>query len=245
MSHVRIELDFEEGQALRELVLGGAGEEIRLLVLLQSGQLVHALRTDTGPVLTLPSRLQVGGPHELRALDEAKGVERIVTVEADRVEGEALDRIGEGILEDWIRADPPWLPILDRIRSWPVVLRDVLAWLLPDGAYALLLQGDDERAPTLVCAQVDAGRVVAWVGAERLGLDVSVADPASLRAPIQQRVGPLQLLVAGSHAAVSRVVTDAHPASALEHGSIRGQVRIVHSSPGLGARLFLARLLGL
>jgi hypothetical protein len=245
MSHLRIELDFEEGQALRELVLGGAGEEIRLLALLQSGRLVHALRTDTGPVLTLPSRLDVGGPHELRALDEAKGVDRIVTIEADRVGCEALNRIEAGILEDWIRADPPWLPILDSIRSWPVVLRDALAWLLPDGAYALLLQGDDERASILICAQVDAGRVVAWVGAERLGIEVSVADPASLLAPIQQHVGPLQLLVAGFHAPVSRVLTDAHPASALEHASIRGQGRIVHSSRVLGVGLFLARLLGL
>ncbi len=245
MRRPRLDLSFEEGQVLRELILGRLHQEVRLLVLLQNARLVLALRTDTGPILDLPSSLYVKHARELRVLEAAKGVDRIVTFEVDRVGRGAFDGIWEGILDGSIHGDPPWLPVVERVRAWPARLRAVLQRLLPDGSYAVFLERDDARPPALVCARLEAGRVVELTGAEGLGLDVSLAEPSALQASIERRVGQLRLLLSGSHAALSQVVGDPHPASALEHASIRAQVRILRIAAPLRLGLFLARLLGL
>ncbi len=246
MNGVRLSLSFEEGQALRELVLGRSPEEeTRLLAVLQNGQLLQALRTDTGPILDLSSELRVSDPRELRALPAAKGVDRIVTVDVGRVGRESLDRIWEGILDGSVRADPPWIPVVRRVLAWPARLRDGLRFFLEDGAYALVLQGDEERGPTFVGARVRAGKVIELVGVDALELDASITTADSLLPALERRYGRPRLLIEGSPTALSRVLADAHPASALEHASIRGQLRIVRVSTLLRTGLFLARLLGL
>ena len=244
MSWPRLDLSFEEGQVLRELILGRLEKEVRLLVLLQNTRLVQALRTDTGPILDLPSSLYVKHARDLNALEVAKGVDRIVTFEMDRVGCGAFDRVWEGILDGSIRADPPWIPVVERVRAWPERLRAALQRLFPDGTYAVFLERDDARPPALVCARLEEGRVVELTGAEGLGFDVSLAEPSALEASIERRVGPLRLLLCGSHAALSQVLGDPHPASALEHASIRAQVRIIRIAAPLRLGLLLLRLLG-
>ena len=70
MNELRLALSIDEGQALRELLLGEfPTRETRLLAVLQNGQLLQALRTDTGPLSDLPSELHFADPRELRKLD--------------------------------------------------------------------------------------------------------------------------------------------------------------------------------
>ncbi len=246
MSDMRLALSFDEGQALRELVLGEfPAQETRLLAVLQNGLLLQALRTDTGPLPDLPAELHVADPRELRELDAAKGVDRVVTLDVGCAGRESLDRVWEGVLDGSLRADPPWIPVLERVRGWPAALRAGLRRFFEDGVYALFLQENEEQAPTFVCARLRAGSVTELGGVEAIGADASAATVEALVPAIDERVGRLRLLIAGSSSALARVLADPHPASALEHASIRGQLRIVRVSPLIRAALFLARVLGL
>ena len=246
MNELKLALSFDEGQALRELLLGEfPAQETRLLAVLQNGQLLQALRTDTGPLSDLPSDLHFADPRELRKLDGVKDVDRVVALDVGREGRESLDRVWEGILDGSLRADPPWIPVLARVRGWPAPLRAGLRRLLEDGAYALFLEGNDERAPTFVCARLRAGNGVELGGVEGLAAATRAETAEALVPAIEERVGHLRLLIEGSPSALARVIADEHPASALEHASIRGQVRIVRVSPRIRAGLFLARLLGL
>ena len=246
MSALRLKLSFEEGQTLRELVFGISPErETRLLALLHNGRVLQALRTDTGPILALPPELRVAGPAELRALDVAKGIDRVVVVELGRVGSDSALRIWESLLDGSLRADPPWLPVLERVRAWPVLVREGLRRFLEDGVYGLVLEGDAEREPSFVCAHARAGQVLELIGIDALGRDASSASAASLLLTLERRVGRTRLLIEGSRAALAGVLASPHPASALEHASIRGQLRIVRVSPLIRAGLFMARLLGL
>ncbi len=246
MNEVSLSLSFDEGQALRELVLGASpARETRLLAVLQNGQLLQALRSDSGPVGDLPSELRVADLRELRALDGAQGVERVVAVDVGRGGRGSLDRIWEGILDGSLRADPPWIPLLERLRGWPAPLRAGLRRFLEDGAYALLLEGSEERMPTLLCARLRSGKLLELGGQEALGIELSAATAEALVPALEEHVGRVRLLIAGSPSALARVLAAAHPASALEYASIRGQLRIARVSPLIRTGLFLARLLGL
>ena len=74
-------------------------------------------------------------------------VERVVAVDVGRGGRGSLDRIWEGILDGSLRADPPWIPLLERLRGWPAPLRAGLRRFLEDGAYALLLEGSPPCKP--------------------------------------------------------------------------------------------------
>ena len=155
MARVRADLSGGEAQVLRELVLGSQEHEVRLVAMLRDARLVQALRTDTGPLLEIPRDRRVGHPRELRGLDDAKGVHRIVTVELDRAGAEFQERLWECVLEGSVRAEPPWIPVVDLVQRLPAGLRRRLGWFLRDGAYAVTLDPDPLAvipAHVVICA---------------------------------------------------------------------------------------------
>ncbi len=246
MSRVRVELSPEEGQALGELVLSASEGESRLLVMLRDGRLVQALRTDTGPVFTLPPLMHVPHPRVLRSFDVAKGVDRVVTVELDRAGGELLERSWEGILEGTMRADPPWVPFVELLHRASPLVRAPLGWLIADGAYALLVESEEEdELPVICCARVQAGRVRRLIGAR--GLDLGDPDPScdELLRALRSRVGRSRLLVSGTRKALTRVLASAQPATEIERAVICGDIALPRISSRLSVGLFVARLLGL
>jgi hypothetical protein len=246
MTRVRTDLSLEEGHALHQLTLGDTEQELRLLAVLRNGRLMQALRTDTGPIFTLPPFLVVDHPREVRRFDEAKGVDRVVSIELDRAGGEFLERLWEGVVAGSVRADPPWLPLADLVHRLPRSVRAALGWFLQDGAYGLVVLPDDNNAlPTIICVQIQAGRAVRLVG--RAGLDLDTCDPGpqDLLAGIEQCVGHPRLLLSGTHKALRRVFADPHPATLLERASIRGEIEIHRISTRLSVGLFLSRVLGL
>ncbi len=242
MSSLRVNLTFDEGQALRDVVAGPP--EVRLLGVLRNRFLVQLVRSDLGPVLDFPTHTRISSPRELRSLEAAKGVDRVVTIEVDKSRPASLQHLWQGLAEGSIRADPAWVPFLEFFLRLPQRLRQGLLWFLQDGTYAVSIRDEEADQSIVICAELEAGRVVALTGGEALGAGC-INGELALAGVIQREVARPRLLLTGTLVALQSVVAAAHPASQLEYASIRGEVRAPVLSGRLRLGLLILRLFGL
>ena len=115
-----------------------------------------------------------------------------------------------------VRADPPWLPVVDLVHRLPAVLRGRLSWFLEDGAYGMLVEPEDDSGSTeVICARVYDGRVVSVVGAETLELDDPDPEPEQVLRAMKHAQAQPRVLARGTRSALSRTFSDPHPSTRL------------------------------
>jgi hypothetical protein len=232
---------------LRALVLGNEATERRLVALSRGGRVLNALRTDAGarggPVAA--ASLQRIGPAgsaaALRALPEAQGADRVVLLR-EEAQANGAASLFEQALDGAASADPPWLAALDTLRRVAARLGVGPGALFPDGTYGAIARERPAAAPLCVFARVRAGRVDQLVGGDALGFAAARVDDSARADRAARRLGRMQLLVAGSTAALRALATSPHPAGALEHGRIRGQLEVPAISARVSATLLALRL---
>jgi hypothetical protein len=235
---LRLELPPDRARTVRGLLVPEMNGEKRLLVLTRSGRTVQAVRTDRGPLREVPPDLHTGGLSRAQALAGRPEVERLVTVELDRTG--APTSLLEGVLRGTVRADPSWVPALDRLRKLPAWARKGAMRLLPDGAYGVALPD----LGVAVCARVGPTPRGRLTGATALDLDVSNTTPGQFVTLLRRRFGRPQLGVAVSASGFRAVLASRRPITALEHAVIRGEARIATASLQARLALLAFRLLG-
>jgi hypothetical protein len=134
---------------------------------------------------------------------------------------------------------------LDLLHRLPGLLQVGLGWFLEDGAYGIVVEPDKVGPPAIICAEVQARSVVALLGRAGLELDDPDPSPEDLLSAIKQCVGSPRLLIRGTREVLCGLLSDAHPSTALERASIRGDIQVRRISTRLSLALFLSRLLGL
>jgi hypothetical protein len=228
-----MDLDRDEARRVHNLLFGESEGEARLLLLVRDGRTVQAVRTDTGPLRAFSPELHAGGLEEAQAA--AGDLGRVVALEAEASPGSML----EGLLAGTLRAEPPWIPAIERFRRLPSLVRRGLARLIPDGAYGFALT-DPGLA---VCARLRSGRVERVYGATVLGVDARDLDSTDLEA-LLRRVGRPRLALTGSARALRSVLASPRPATALDRATIRQEIATVGSSLRVKLALVLFRLFG-
>jgi hypothetical protein len=238
MSLLRIELLPERARKLRTLLVPEPKDENRLLVLVRSRQTVQAVRTDRGPLREVPPDLHSGGLERAQALAGAPDLERLVTVDLDR--GEPPASLLEGMLQGTVRADPPWIPALERLRSLPAWARRWAVRLLPEGAYGVALP----ELGVAICVRLGPGPERGFTGATAVDLEAPSATPKKFVALLRRRFGRPQLGVTVSEPVFRAVLASPRPLTALDRATIRGEARIAAASLRIRLTLVLLRILG-
>jgi hypothetical protein len=235
----RIDLTPDEGLWLRAVLLGeGETAEVRLLARVEGNRVLHAVRSDTGPLRELPVQLEEGIPRGLWSLPGADGVDRVVVLGAGRAAGGPPPEPLEWLLDPGALADPPWCPAFDALRP---LLRRLGPLLLRDGAYALASPPNGAASWRVACARVHRGGIDRIAGARALGLAAD-ASPGDLVAAIRRHVGSPRLILLGARRRLRAVATSRRPITALERAAIRGEVELALRSPRLSIALHALRL---
>ncbi len=238
MTLLRLDLPPESARRVRALLVPEIDGESRLLVLVQAGRAIQAVRTDRGPLRDVPPDLHSGGLERARTLAGPPEVERLVTLELDQAEAPAS--LLDGLLRGTIRADPPWVPALDRVRGLPAWVRRWAMRLLPDGAYGVALPD----LGVAVCARVGPGPGGRITGATALNLEPSKVSPKEFVTLLRRRFGRPQLGFAVHESVLRAVLASRRPITALDRAVIRGEARIATASLRVRLALLVLRLLG-
>jgi hypothetical protein len=235
----RIDLSPEESLWLRGVLLGeGADREVRLLARVAEGRVLHAVRSDTGPLPELPAELDGGVPLGLWSLPGVEGVDRVVALGPGRPASGRGPELLARLLEPGLLADPPWCPAFDALRP---LFERLGSLILQDGAYVLASPPRGSTGWRVACARLRAGGVDLICGASVLGLDTG-ASRGELAAAIRRQVGAPRLILIGPPRQLRALATSRRPITALERAAIRGEVEIAHRSGRLALALQGIRL---
>jgi hypothetical protein len=237
LTRPRVDLGPGEAYRARTLLVPEPGDEIQLLALVRDGKTAQAVRTDSGPLDRFPPDLHSGGLERARDAAGHPPVDRLVAVTLRS--GRGPSSLLHGLIGGSIRAEPSWIPILDRVRRLPVYLLRWLSRLVPNGAYGFGLPD----AGLAVCLRVRSGRVERIAGARDLGVDPQDLDPVRLLKGVA-RVGRPRLALIGSERTIRGLLASRRPATALERAAMRGEVRMAGAPLRLRAALLLLRLAG-
>jgi hypothetical protein len=237
----RIDVSPEESLWLRGVLLGeGADREVRLLARVDGSRVLHAVRSDTGPLMELPAELEAAIPRGLWSLPGVDGVDRVVALGPARAASGRAPELLERLLERSLLADPPWCPAFDALRP---LFERLGSLMLQDGAYLLASPPSPSGSGgwRVACARLRAGGIDLICGASALGLDAG-ASRGELAAAVRRQVGAPRLILLGPPPQLRALATSRRPITALERATIRGEVEIVHRSPRLALALQGIRL---
>ena len=227
-----------EARRIRGLLAPELPDERRLLVLVRDGKSVQAVRTDTGPLEEFPADLHDGGLRRAREAAGSPEVDRVVVTEISGTD--AAPSLIRGLLEGTIRTDPPFVPVIDRLRRLPSRARRWTARLVPSGVYGILLADTGEA----LAARIDRHRAAEIRG----GTDLRAAgdlDASTFVEVLSTRVGRPRFAILSTEPIVRAILSSRRPATALDRAIIRDDVRVLSSSARARAALFVLRLLGL
>lgn len=239
MSARRIDVSPEESLWLRGVLIGeGADREVRLLARVEGGRVLHAVRSDTGPLTELPAELEAAIPRGLWSLAGVDGVDRVVALGPGRAASGRAPELLERLLERSLLADPPWCPAFDALRP---LFERLGSLMLQDGAYLLGSPPSGSGGWRVACARFRAGGIDLICGARALGLDAA-APRSELAAAVRRQVGAPRLILLGPPRQLRALATSRRPITALERAAIRGEVEIAHRSPLLALALQGIRL---
>lgn len=231
----------------RSLVLGDENTEKRLIGLVRGGRLQQAVRTGTcaepGPLREVPGLRVDGAAHRLRALDIARGADRVIALDASALEAEEAPSLLDAVFAGNATADPPWLASRSSLEGTSRWLRVPVGRLFPDGGYALLESSANGDPTRVVWARVAGGHPEEIGGSTALGAS-DTEDPDELLAALRERVAPLHLAVSGSTVALRALAASTRPANALEHARIRETLSVLALSPRFALSLLALRMVG-